>query len=369
MRSLTPRAKLLLQVWGIWLASRVLLYIFTALSQHVLPPGGFSETHSPQLLQLLNRWDSGWYEGLARHGYKLDPLPGHQSNVVFYPLFPMVLKLLDMVGLDIYTGGVIFNNLALLGAALILALWVQKDRGEATALRAATLFLVFPATVFYSSLYTESLFCLLLAAFFLALQRERWWWAGVAGLLLSATRSAGVLVAIPLAIDAYLRHRKDGWKKLALALAPVLLVPLGMVLFFLYMKLKFGDAMLPMSAQSAWDRRLTWPWTTYARTFARHFQTFYLVMLAGAPLFLLAVIGWMAKLRLRWSYIAYSVASLLLIVSAGTLDSTPRFVSAVLPMYLALALVEETAYTALVVAFSMGFAVMTLLVANGYWMT
>src|SRR4051812_29604198 len=38
----------------------------------------------------LNRWDVGWYGRVALDGYSY--IPGAESNVAFFPLFPLLLR-------------------------------------------------------------------------------------------------------------------------------------------------------------------------------------------------------------------------------------------------------------------------------------
>ena len=41
------------------------------------------------------RWDSGWYLDIAEHGYSF--VPGKQSNVAFFPLYPDLIRLFHFV--------------------------------------------------------------------------------------------------------------------------------------------------------------------------------------------------------------------------------------------------------------------------------
>src|SRR3989339_1023551 len=41
------------------------------------------------------RWDSDWYGSIVRHGYSLRP--DLQSNVTFFPLYPLLWKFVALV--------------------------------------------------------------------------------------------------------------------------------------------------------------------------------------------------------------------------------------------------------------------------------
>ena len=68
---------------------------------------------------------------------------------------------------------------------------------EDAARRTVVLIAFFPAAVFFSAAYTESLFLALSVGVLLAARRERWALAGALGALAAATRSMGVLLIVP----------------------------------------------------------------------------------------------------------------------------------------------------------------------------
>src|SRR5437868_7228260 len=41
-------------------------------------------------VNMLSRWDAGWYVEIARDGYRYEP--GSPSNVAFFPLYPLLIR-------------------------------------------------------------------------------------------------------------------------------------------------------------------------------------------------------------------------------------------------------------------------------------
>ena len=140
-------------------------------------------------------------------------------------------------------------------------------------------------------MYSESLFLLLTLVSFAAGRKGRWWLAGAAGLLAAATRSAGLLLVVPLAW-MWLEQRRGrpfvlpgGPRQLVppptpparvLSLAWLLLVPAGLGLFMAYTQLRFGNALLFTLAQRHWHRHLRPPTTAIVdgtRAFLHSIQT------------------------------------------------------------------------------------------------
>ena len=67
------------------------------------------------------RWDAGWYEHIAKHGYVDQAVgPAGQRNLAFYPLYPLTMRLLSLAGPEPLPAGILISNLALLAALLLL---------------------------------------------------------------------------------------------------------------------------------------------------------------------------------------------------------------------------------------------------------
>lgn len=56
------------------------------------------------------RFDTGWYHGIVINGYSY--VPGVQSNVAFFPVFPSIIAILNMCGIPPLYGALIINHLA-----------------------------------------------------------------------------------------------------------------------------------------------------------------------------------------------------------------------------------------------------------------
>ena len=113
-----------------------------------------------------------------------------------------------------------------------------------------------PAAVYFGAPYSESLFLLLAVGAFYAARTGRWAWAGACAGLASATRSAGLLLLIPLAMlwwgSRPRRPRDAAW---------LLLAPLGIAAYAAWLGLVEGDALRFLDVQEAWSRELAVPLT------------------------------------------------------------------------------------------------------------
>ncbi len=165
------------------------------------------------ILDEWNRWDTRWYDDLARLGYNLRG-PNGYKNVAFFPLYPLLVRALHdvlAVGLRNVLGfapsdpwfppflvpGLIVSNVCSLAALCFYYALVRLDYDRGTAQRAVTLLALFPPALYMFAAYSEGTFLLCAAAFFYALRLQRWWQAGLWGLLAAVTRPPGAVLLLP----------------------------------------------------------------------------------------------------------------------------------------------------------------------------
>ncbi|HEV3002054.1 MAG TPA: mannosyltransferase family protein [Solirubrobacteraceae bacterium] len=320
-------------------------------------------------------WDSVWFLAIARDGYD------RPEDAAFFPLYPLLLR---ATGASV--GGGVLVSLACFAAALwLLHALVALDFGARVARVTVLLVAVFPAATFFGAVYSEALFLLLSVAAVYGARTDRWGLAGVAGALAASTRSAGLVLLVPLALLWWSggRRPRDGlW---------LALVPLGLVLFCAYLALDGGDGLAPLRAQDAWGRELTWPlggavegasaaWegarqivSGEPRTWPVYDTAWLDVALFGTLLAALVALAGAVR-RLPVAYSLYAAAALALPLTfpadGQPLMSLPRFVAVLWPLHLwlALVLVERARSRRAVVAVSVaGLAAVSAETATWGW--
>ena len=214
-----------------------------------------------------SRWDTGFYTSIVDQGYRIQGV--QFPSVAFFPLMPVLIRLMRLLTGDTLSAGLLVANAALLGAVMLLHLLVADEDDQPTADRAVWYLLIFPASFFGSAIYSESLFLLLSIASLYLVRKGRWWAGGVASILGAMTRFVGVLLA-PLLVVEWWQQRKQ------LSEAPVLideqestakrklpewtdlvaasLAPLGTLAYMIYLAQKFGDSLAFLHASNAWGR-------------------------------------------------------------------------------------------------------------------
>ena len=236
--------------FGSRLAILLFLFVFGGLVQPLLA------NKPATLLDMLTRWDGGWYAGIATHGYSWKG-PETQSGVAFFPLYPLLARILSLVLFgNVRLALVIISNLAGLAYFCFLYRLVKRDF-DASAAERSTLYVGICALSFFLSAgYTESLMLALVTGAFYFARKESWVPAIILGTLAPVCRSAGLAIVLPLMWEW--RHQK-GLTPRALLL---LVLPVGLAVYMIYLWRLTGDPLAFVTVQQAWYHQFTWPWTT-----------------------------------------------------------------------------------------------------------
>lgn len=315
------------------------------------------------LIDIWARWDAVWFLQIAEYGYS--PVDG---SAAFFPLYPLLIAAFKPLffGNGVLAG--IFISLACcLAAFYFLYRLVELDFNRGVARRAVFYLAIFPTSFFFQTIYSESLFLLLTIGCFYLARRREYALAGSLGALATLTRSAGILLLVPLAI-MYMQDRQWKWRQIRFDALYLLLVPLGLGVWMLYLGLRFDDPLLFSSAQSNWLRGLTFPLEGFRQGLMealygidtiisspdrsylprmdadmKLWATYNVINFGFALAFLGLCVAAFWRLPLAWS--AYALAILLLPLSTPStyvpLFSMPRFMLAAFPLFVLLALWGE----------------------------
>jgi hypothetical protein len=207
------------------------------------------------LIEVWNQWDTGHYTTIAMFGYN----PATE-NTAFFPGYPLLIRLFEPVlpG-GALSAGLIISHVACIGALAVLYRLTDDLLGEAVARRTVYYLMAFPFAFYLVAAYNESLFLLLFVASLYCMRRGYWWSAGLLAASASATRQAGVLLAVGFAIE-YLRQCDWRPSRIRSSVLAVLLVPGGLLGYMAYLWLAFDEPLKFLHVQSLWGRKATWPW-------------------------------------------------------------------------------------------------------------
>ena len=226
--------------------------------------------------------------------------------------------------------------------------------------------LTFPTSFYFGAVYTEGLFFLMIISSFYLAQQNKNWQAAIIGFFASATRLVGIFLSLSVFT------KRNGQFRL-----PLLLVPLGLISYMVYLQLKFNNALYFLSAQTAFGQnrettkiillpQVFYRWinqllSTHGLVFAN--SAFELSTTILTIIFL--VIG-IKTIKKEW--IIFSALTLITPTLTGSLASMPRYVLIAFPIYIVLAQLKNTA-TKITIAliFTILLFITTILFSQGYW--
>ena len=152
-----------------------------------------------ELVNLQARWDTDFYHQIATVGYRWDPSAFLHQNVVFFPLYPLLMRWGGaLLGGHPLLAGTVISLAAFAGAIALLYRMTVLELGEEKAWPVILLLSTYPFALFYSVVYTESLFLFLTVGAFYAMRRRHLLLAALAGLVAGLTRPNGLWLALPL---------------------------------------------------------------------------------------------------------------------------------------------------------------------------
>lgn len=289
--------------------------------------------------QYFGNTDARHYIDLARYGYGAgEDFPEQYLMIVFFPLFPALLRLLNPFGVlnwCVLALGVQVPLFAAAGANLYLVL--AGRFGHRRAQWALAFTAVGPGCLFFFAPMTESLFLLLTTAYVLLLERQHWALCGLVGLLAALTRAPGGLLCgialIWLIGRACCRMHAPGPGAVLAVAGP----PVGLGLYFALNWAVYGNpTQYTIYQKEHWDQALG----LFTDTISYHLhylarwwdsdRTAAVFVCAAAVAAIFLVLGLLALTarRLPPQYLGYALAYFALTAGATWAISLPRYFSA-----------------------------------------
>lgn len=190
----------------VWLVTRLAVLLVgyaavMAIGFPARPPWTMSDVPA---FDLVARWDSAWYLSIAQRGYTWPPTAASgQSEIAFFPLYPLAMRFVGfLLGGRVLLAGWMVSMGACLAALVyfhrLARLHLDPDRSAAAVLLLAA----YPFAVYYSALYTESLFLLCMVAAVYHAWRRQAGPAAVWGVLAGLARPTGFIVAVVVGLIA-----------------------------------------------------------------------------------------------------------------------------------------------------------------------
>lgn len=314
--------------------------------------GDYEKIHLRDFLDAWTRWDAVHYLNIAENGYHGAIENGQHIFLVFYPLYPWLIRTVALVIGNYQLAGILISTVSFGIGNIYLDRIMCREYGEAAADTTSLLLKVYPFAFFFGAIMTESLYFAILAAFFYYLRRHEWWEAAFAGFLACLTKVQGMLLAFSVIAEllysyhalTLVRNRK--WKAIwrNIICNGLKCVPMmgGTLLYLTINYLVEGDFFRFMYYQkNHWNNSLLPFFKTfrYVREYARGGWDTQFGMALWDPEYLLifvylaAIIYGIVK-KHRPMYMVYLITYFLLTYSSTWLISGPRYSVSALPLFM-----------------------------------
>jgi len=201
----------------------------------------------------LDRWDGRWYRMVARGGYLL--VPGRQSDPAFFPLYPILLRLVHAAGVGWGIAGPLLSNVTFLVGLGLFYVLTRDIFSEPIARRSTVYLAIFPLSFVFSMAYPESVELVLFVAAPLAASRRRWWLAAVCAGAAALARPEALFLALPLAALAWNQRQSLSPARRGAALAAVFAPVAALASYSLYLATVLHDPLAWSQAERAWGRQ------------------------------------------------------------------------------------------------------------------
>jgi hypothetical protein len=334
---------------------------------------------SPSWLWSRANFDGMHYLIIARGGYGL-------YQQAFFPLYPKLVSLIS----HLFGGRVLLAGWGLNLVCFYLGLFffyklLKIDFSEKTSRRTLIYLLIFPSAFFFSMIYTEALFFLLIIGSFYFTRTKRWWLAGIFGGLASATRLVGIFLLPALAFEWWqqFQNQKNKSRKndLLKSLPFLLLIPLGLLAYMRFLAVVYHDPLLFIHVQAFFGAgrsagrvillyQVFWRYLKMVITVDKGTLTYFVVILEALSAIGFLFLGLFVFLRRWYSYLIFMVLAYLTPTFTGTFLSMPRFVLVLFPGFILLSLwVEKYRWLRIlypVIAIPL-FIFCLILFTRGYW--
>jgi len=336
------------KVFLIGLSSRLLVFgvafltsIFSSSTKVVSPI---------HIVNFFSQWDGGWYTQIALFGYPAgnNPLSG---NWAFFPLYPLLMRVfgtpfygfMSSAEAVLLSGFLISNVLFFVSLFLFYHVTKIVFEKNSLALISTVFFAFWPGALFYSTVYSESLFMTFALGAFYLLEKGKSGKSAVLGFFAALTRSNGLLVLIPFVYNGLQtrKYRTAFFQAIVIALPYLLFNVYGYLLTGLFPVREivynhiWGASRLTLTQVTSYQIGYTGLFSFEAVLIFLPFIWFLLTEKIPIRDFVRGLVGERKDLK----YWAFSIYLLLMLLFYSDPQNLHRYALPVLPLYWVSALV------------------------------
>ncbi len=373
----------LLTVFFALLANNFLLYAPTFPYSAELAKSGL-----PSFIYSWANFDGVHYITIAEQGYI-----GTGLIQAFFPIFPILMRGLMLLGFKPIVAGMLISNLSMIGVLYFGFKLTKKWFSEAVANQFLLILLLFPTSFYLGAVYNESLFLLLILAGAWYYETKKNAFSGLLMGLSSGVRLVG-LMWLPAFFSGWMRdlfknklskekikeQLINSFKKNRGFVFGLTIGLLAFISYAIFLWMEFDDPLYFFSVQSQFGAGrqtslILLPQTLYRSLMiiltARPIDLKYFTYVQDLVLSLLMLAGIvLAWNKFKLQYMIFALLAFLLPTFTGNLSSMPRYVIVLFPVMMWWATVMADRPRLRIVYYLLSailLALNTVLFIQGYW--
>lgn len=304
---------------------------------------------------LVKGWDISIdrYHPIAERWYENIPGDDHTYRICFYPLYPILLRIVKTVTGNYGYAYLVLNNICAFLCGILAYKLARKELGDRnTALKAVKYIFLMPAAFFLFVPMTESLFLLLTMACIYCLYEKKYLATGILAFCATLTRVQGMLLIVPIMIE-YIgefleeyRNRTCCRKNFLNKVLVILTIPLGFGIYLWINYSVYGNPFQFLIYQKEiWFNQMTPFWNTIQYLVSNGLNwhangnpAYWGISIpAVVTLFGSMILILMGVRKRRISLTAYSLAYFVFSFGTTWLLSAPRYAVCLFPLAFTLA--------------------------------
>ena len=326
----------------------------------------------PHIISSFANFDGVHYILIAKYGYSM-------YEQAFFPLYPILIRLISFLGQNEVLSGLLISNLSFLVALYFIPKLLKEIKIPDDKIVWIILFLlVFPTSFFFNSLYTESLFLMFFVLSLYFYIKEQYLLALVFSFFISLTKLMGVFIS-----GVFIFIKKE---KLTIRFTPILAPILGLLIYSFYLFRTTGDPFFFINSQPFFGGNRSTSLVFFPQVIYRYvkilntkdFNFQYFIASIELTLFVVILITLIffsyysirQKNKVLTGINLFSLINLIIPTLTGTFQSVPRYVLISFGFFIALSYIKNNFIKALIVLIFIIFHVILLsFFSQGYFIS
>lgn len=327
----------------------------------------------PHFISSFGNFDGVHYILIAKYGYFM-------YEQAFFPLYPVLIRILSFITHNEVLSGIFISNLCLLAAIYILPKLLKEIKVSDDNIFWTLIFLLtFPTSFFFNSLYTESLFLMFFVLSLYFYLKKKYLLSSIFSIFLSLTKFMGIFMSF-----IYFSIIKR--EKTAVRFAPILASILGFFIYSLFLFKTTGDPFFFFNSQPFFGGnrsidiiffpQVIFRYFKILDTFNFNFQYFIAVieLLTFVTVFAVLAVFTVYSIKKRNNLLIginlFSFINLIAPTLTGTFQSVPRYVLLSFGFFIALSFIKNNFIKALILLIFIVFHVILLsFFSQGYFVS